>query len=151
MLGKSKTVKGKLLALCSSAILSISITPELVTAHTVAPGAPLSIEATVSRVASKVTAKQKYKDGTYEGTGQTRIGSVTVSVTLKKDKITKVQITGYTTHYPIQYIDPVLPQQLMKIQNINKVDAVSGATLSSTDFYEAVVMALNKAQKAERV
>ena len=97
----------------------------------------------------KVAVKQKYKDGTYTGVGETRIGAVRVAVTLKRDKITNVSITGYSTHYPIRYINPILPQELLARQNINKIDVVSGATLSTADFYYAVVSCLNQAHHAE--
>ncbi|WP_067622544.1 FMN-binding protein [Alicyclobacillus acidiphilus] len=176
---KPNGINRSLIALCSSAIVSIAAAAPLVmagtdatvgsvSAHTTAIGLPSQVslgrvafvvapnEAAVKKstksttTSKKLTTKQKYKDGTYKGTGSTRIGSVTVAITLKKDKITRVQIVDFTTHYPIQYIDPVLPNELLKTQNINKIDAVSGATLSSEDFYEAVVTALNEAQQAER-
>ncbi|MBX5437281.1 MAG: FMN-binding protein [Alicyclobacillaceae bacterium] len=94
--------------------------------------------------------KQVYRDGTYVGVGQTRIGAVQVAVTLKHDRITDVKITGYTTHYPISYIDPILPQELLQRQDINKIDVVSGATLSTEDFYYAVQSALAQAKQAEQ-
>lgn len=108
-------------------------------------------KATTVKKAKKPVVKQKYKDGTYTGVGQTQIGAVQVAVTVKKDKITSAQITGYSTHYPISYIDPVLPQELLQRQNINQIDVVSGATLSTEDFYYAVVSCLQQAQKANAV
>lgn len=99
-----------------------------------------------SQTSSTTVKAQKYKDGTYVGVGTTNIGSVRVEVTLKGDKFTRVQITGYDTHYPISYINPTLPNQLMQTQDINKVDVVSGATLSSEDFYLAVQQCLKQAQ-----
>lgn len=90
----------------------------------------------------------KYKDGTYTGVGTTPIGSVQVAVTLQSDRITHVQITGYSTHYPISFIDPVLPQELLARQNINKINVVSGATLSTADFYYAVQSCLQQAHAA---
>lgn len=160
--------KKRLLALCSAAVVGAAsygvITAESVhhsnTGLTV--GAARTVQTTthvtsanstkktpVKAPVKKVTVKQKYKDGTYTGVGQTRIGAVQVAVTLKKDKITKAQITGYSTHYSISYIDPILPQELVARQNINKIDVISGATLSTEDFYYAVVSALQQAQQAE--
>lgn len=109
--------------------------------------------AEVSLVAAKAAATQtvstqKYKDGTYTGVGQTAIGAVQVQVTLKADKIMDVKITGYTTHYPISYIDPILPQELLQVQDVNQIQIVSGATLSTADFYYAVKDCLQQAQKA---
>ena len=105
-------------------------------------------KATKKPTAAKV-AKQKYKDGTYTGVGTTPIGSIQVQLTLKKDKITNVQITGASTHYPVSFIDPVLNDELLARQDPNKLDVVSGATLSTYDFYYAVVSALKQAAAAE--
>ncbi len=104
----------------------------------------------VLSAAQKAAMGQKYKDGSYTGVGQTQIGAVQVVVTLKKDKITNVQITGYSTHYPISYIDPILPQELLQYQDINKINIVTGATLSTADFYYGVVQALGEAQTAQK-
>lgn len=167
--------KSKLLTLCSAAVVaatSVGIvhaaqsasnsmalsTPTVATAKATTKAKSTSKKTTTTKKATakkattkkKTTVKQKYKDGTYSGVGQTRIGAVQVAVTLKKDKITKVQITGYSTHYPISYINPILPQELLKTQNINKIDVVSGATLSTEDFYYAVQEALSRAQAAEK-
>lgn len=90
------------------------------------------------------SANVKYKDGTYSGTGTTRIGSVTVSVTIKSNKITDVQITDCSTHYPENLIAD-MPQQVLQRQKAN-IDFVSGATLSSEDFQNAVQQALQQAQ-----
>ncbi len=104
---------------------------------------------TVANLATQALLKQKYKNGTYSGVGQTQIGAVQVAVTLKKDRIIGVKITGADTHYPVSYIDPILPQELLARQDINKIDVVSGATLSTADFYYGVVSALQKAQQAQ--
>jgi major membrane immunogen (membrane-anchored lipoprotein) len=73
-----------------------------------------------------------------------------VTITLKGDKITNAEITGYTTHYPISYIDPILPQELLQRQDIDKIDVISGATLSTYDFYYAVKDALQQAEQAQQ-
>jgi major membrane immunogen (membrane-anchored lipoprotein) len=74
-----------------------------------------------------------------------------VTITLKGDKITNAKITGYTTHYPISYIDPILPQELLQRQDIDKIDVISGATLSTYDFYYAVKDALQQAEQAQQM
>lgn len=93
---------------------------------------------------------QTYKDGTYTGVGQTPIGAIQLQLTLKADKIVNVKITGATTHYPVSFIDPVLPNQLLQVQNPNHLNIVSGATLSTYDFYYAVEDCLQQAKKAEQ-
>lgn len=119
-------------------------TAKAVVKKKVAPGK------TTKKAVVTPVVKQKYKDGTYTGIGETQIGAVQVNVTLKKDKVTNVQITGYSTHYPISYIDPILPQEYLARQNINQIDVISGATLSTEDFYYAVVSCLQKAQQAQK-
>lgn len=85
----------------------------------------------------------KYKDGSYTGYGMNRIGSVTVTVTIKDGKIDLVEIKDCTTSYPESLIDR-LPQQVLEQQNPD-VDNVSGATESTDDFRTAVRDALSQA------
>lgn len=90
-------------------------------------------------------AQQQYLDGTYNGSASNQIGTVAVAVTVKSGKITDVQITACDTHYPQAYIDPVLPDYVVSNQT-TQIPVVSGATLSTEDFYYAVVQALSQAQ-----
>ncbi len=169
----SSSLNQKLVAFCSAAVLSIAAygmqqaAKPLPSAH--AAVATLKSAATHHKVVkqkkkvvvhpkkkttkvnlvTQALLKQKYKDGTYSGVGQTQIGAVQVAVTLKKDRIIGVKITGADTHYPVSYIDPILPQELLARQDINKIDVVSGATLSTADFYYGVVSALQQAQHAQ--
>lgn len=142
----------KLVALCSIAVLTVASFTAVETT-TVQPAHAQSSKISKHPVSKQKQKshiiKQKYKDGTFSGIGQTQIGAVEVAVTLKKDKITRVAITASSTHYPIDYINPVLPTELLQRQDINKIDIVSGATLSTEDFYYAVVYALQKAEHAE--
>ena len=90
--------------------------------------------------------KTKYKDGTYSGQGSNRIGTVYVSVTIKNDRIDTVEITEADTHYSESYIEG-LPSQVAQRQS-SDVDVVSGATLSTEDFQNAVDDALQQAMNA---
>ena len=170
----NSSLNQKLVALCSAAVLSVAsyslqqaakplpaAHAQVTTAHkTVVPKKvvrrkkPVVVhakkKAIVLSAKTRTLLKQTYKDGTYTGVGQTQIGAVQVAVTLKKDRIVGVKITGYDTHYPIAYIDPILPEQLLQRQNINKIDIVSGATLSTADFYYGVVQALQEAKAAQQ-
>ncbi len=115
--------------------------------------AKVAVQQAVAAAKSKAQTAQSaqtYKDGTYTGVGQTSIGAVQVQLTLKADKIVDVKITGYTTHYPISFIDPALPDQLIQVQNPKQLNVVSGATLSTYDFYYAVEDCLQQAKKAEQ-
>ncbi|RBN38092.1 FMN-binding protein, partial [Priestia megaterium] len=86
------------------------------------------------------------KDGTYSGQGSNRIGTVYVSVTIKNDRIDTVEITEADTHYSESYIEG-LPSQVVQRQS-SDVDVVSGATLSTEDFQNAVDDALQQAMNA---
>jgi uncharacterized protein with FMN-binding domain len=68
-----------------------------------------------------------------------------VAVSVKSGKIANVQITACYTHYPESYIDPVLPDYVVTHQT-TQIPVVSGATLSTEDFYYALVQALSQAQ-----
>ncbi|MGB8460433.1 MAG: FMN-binding protein, partial [Priestia megaterium] len=85
-------------------------------------------------------------DGTYSGQGSNRIGTVYVSVTIKNDRIETVEITEADTHYSQSYIEG-LPAQVVQRQS-SDVDVVSGATLSTEDFQNAVDDALQQAMNA---
>lgn len=70
---------------------------------------------------------------------------VSVAVSIKNGKIGNVHITACDTHYPQSYIDPVLPDYVVQHQT-TQIPVISGATLSTADFYYAVVQALQQAQ-----
>lgn len=87
---------------------------------------------------------QKYKDGTYYGTGVGFNGNLTVKVTIKNGKITNIEIVK--TGDGDEYISKAkgLLKSIYAKQNTN-VDTVSGATYSSNGLIEAVSNALSKA------
>jgi uncharacterized protein with FMN-binding domain len=89
------------------------------------------------------TTSTRYADGTYSGTGTSRFGNVSVSVTTSGGKITNVQITRVTTSYPVSRIAS-LPAQVVQKQTAN-VNAVTGATYSWQAFKQAVQQALAQA------
>lgn len=91
-----------------------------------------------------LNSNQKYKDGTYYGTGVGFNGNLTVKVTIKNGKITNIDIvkTGDGDEY-IAKAKGLLKSIYAK-QNTN-VDTVSGATYSSNGLIEAVSNALSKA------
>ncbi|MFP3126194.1 FMN-binding protein [Ectobacillus funiculus] len=90
--------------------------------------------------------RQVYKDGTFTGTGMNRRGEMEVAVTLKKDKITDVQIINWGMHYSESDIAG-LPDEVIQRQSAN-VDFVSGATYSSQAFTDAIQDALNNAKNS---
>jgi NosR/NirI family transcriptional regulator, nitrous oxide reductase regulator len=101
--------------------------------------------ASTSANSSNTQTQQKYKDGTYTGTGNGFRPGLEVSVTVKSGKISDIQITNINDT-PGYYDQPVsiIPQEIIKAQSTN-VDAVSGATRSSNGIMMAVEDALQKA------
>lgn len=91
-----------------------------------------------------LNSNQKYKDGTYYGTGVGFNGNLTVKVTIKNGKITNIDIvkTGDGDEYIAKAKE--LLKSIYAKQNTN-VDTVSGATYSSNGIIEAVSNALSKA------
>jgi len=88
------------------------------------------------------STNSKYKDGTYTGVGDGYRPNLTVSVSVKNDKISNVQVVNIndTEQQPVN----ILPQEIIQAQS-TKVDAVSGATRTSDGIMNAVDDALSKA------
>jgi len=100
----------------------------------------------VSTSADQSNSNKIYKDGTYQGTGiGFRGGTTTVSLTVKNDIITDVQVMSSEDDEPFfnracnTVIDEILSTQS------SKVNAVSGATYSSNGIMSAVSDALSAA------
>lgn len=91
-------------------------------------------------------AAQKYKDGTYQGSGTGfRQGTTTLSVTIQNGKITNIeQASTQDTPRFFENAFPVVSQEIVSSQS-TEVDAVSGATYSSNGIMQAVADALSKA------
>jgi uncharacterized protein with FMN-binding domain len=128
-----------------------SPTPSAVSAPVVVVGATSTTAPIVAptAIATAVTANQStsaYANGTYSGTGSSRFGNVSVSVTVSNGKISNVQITKVTTSFPMSRIAS-LPGQVVKNQTAN-VNVVTGATYSSQAFKQAVQTALAQALTA---
>jgi uncharacterized protein with FMN-binding domain len=94
----------------------------------------------------QVTAKTKYKDGTFTGMGSNRRGSIQVAATIKNDKITAVEITHFAMHYSERDVVG-LPNEVLQKQSA-LVNNVSGATYSTQAFQDAIQTALSQAKNA---
>jgi uncharacterized protein with FMN-binding domain/ferredoxin len=92
------------------------------------------------------TLQGNYKDGTYTGTGNGFRPGLQVSVTIKNNKITSVEVlsNNETPRYSSQPIS-VVPQEIVQAQSTS-VHAISGATRTSDGIIMAVQNALSKAQ-----
>ena len=159
----AKKMPRRLVALSSSAIAAIylagfaytrgadaGLAPSATSVPTVAVSASATPSATapsssVASATSTLTAATTaaYRDGTYAGTGTSRRGDVTVSVTVQSGRIGNVTISSVTTQYPVSRI-AALPAQVISRQT-SQVDNVSGATYSAQAFRSAVQAALTKA------
>ncbi|WP_339304766.1 FMN-binding protein [Paenibacillus sp. FSL R5-0519] len=105
--------------------------------------------AAVQNETSSATEDQQtrmYQDGSYEGTGSNRRGSIQVTVTIQKDKITDVEISQFAMHYSEQDVVD-MPDEVIRNQSA-QVNNVSGATYSTEAFSSAVQDALDQARNA---
>ncbi|MCD8125509.1 MAG: FMN-binding protein, partial [Lachnospiraceae bacterium] len=86
-----------------------------------------------------------YADGVYTGTGTGFGGDITVQVTVKKGKITKIKILSAEDETP-SYLKKAkgIISSILAAQS-TEVDVVSGATYSSEGILEAVQNALKQA------
>ena len=90
----------------------------------------------------------KYKDGTYIGVGRGYRSNLKLSVTIKNDKITSIEV--YSSNETSNYFSRAWSRVKNDIINSQStaVDTVSGATRSSEGIMEAVTDALSQAEAA---
>ncbi|GAB7197212.1 FMN-binding protein [Dickeya oryzae] len=108
----------------------------------------LAVAAALLFVASaSVQAAQTYKDGTYTGKAQGKEGEIEVSVKVSAGKIANVEVVKHedTEAMMLGVIDNILPEIIEK-QTAEGIDAVTGATMSSTGVLAAAKQALEKAK-----
>lgn len=167
----ARKVPKNLLALGSAAIVAVygvgfartAITPASAGAPSPIPAAaaatqpaPVDASTAIARAIASATASPTaptastsqasaaaYRDGTYTGTGTSRLGNITAEVTVQGGQITAVRITNSTTHYSTSRIAQ-LPGEVVSAQSAN-IKLVSGATYSSQAFKQAVTQALAQA------
>ena len=78
-----------------------------------------------------------YQDGVYEGTGTGFSGDLTVEVTVKDTKISKVEIKDTSDDEEYLSKASALLDEIVKNQGTDGLDAVSGATFSSNGIIDA--------------
>ena len=105
-----------------------------------------SSETTVSETTgSETDVDSIYKPGTYEASAKGMGGDVTVKVVVSGDAIESVTVTGHNETAGIS--DPAIekiPARIVEAQGL-KIDAVSGATVTSNAILTAVADALAQA------
>ena len=84
------------------------------------------------------------KDGTYDGSAKNGPVKVKVKITVSEQKITAVDLVSHRTWKGVQ-AEGIIPSRIIETQS-TKVDAVSGATMSSVAIMNAVEDAVQKAR-----
>ena len=108
-----------------------------------APASASASAASPAAVTSSTAASTELKDGTYTGSGTSRHGGVSVSVTIQNGRIISAAITNVSTRYS-QNVISGLPSEALSAQGAD-INLVSGATDSSEAYVQAVQQALAKA------
>ncbi|MGN7860039.1 FMN-binding protein [Microbacterium sp. 22303] len=131
-----------LLAGCAAESSSAETTTETPAPQTSADAAP-----SATSTASAADSGSTYKDGTYtaDGSYQTpeTVEKITVDLTVSQDTVTKVEVTGdpqasETKHYQSQFIGGIAAQVVGKKLDDISVSRVSGSSLTSKGFNQAL-------------
>lgn len=131
-----------LLAGCAAESSSAETTTETPAPQTSADAAP-----SATSTASAADSGSTYKDGTYtaDGSYQTpdTVEKITVALTVSQDTVTKVEVTGdpqasETKHYQSQFIGGIAAQVVGKKLDDISVSRVSGSSLTSKGFNQAL-------------
>lgn len=88
-----------------------------------------------------------YKDGSYEGSAKGFGGNVVVKVTVKNDKIEKIDLVDASKEDGSYLASAKGVIKSILDKQSTDVDTVSGATFTSTGIINAVISALEKATK----
>ncbi|NNU77145.1 4Fe-4S binding protein [Clostridium estertheticum] len=134
-------------ALKSSGLDTASATTTTPTTTTDSSSIKASTADTSTKTAKTATTSSTYKDGTYTGSGSGfRGGTTQMSVTIKDNKITKVETVsnGDTPDFYARAESTII-SQIVSTQSTT-VDTVSGATYSSEGIISATQEALSKAK-----
>lgn len=116
-----------------------------VSGATVTSGAIRTAVADALAQASGIASDRKMTAGTYTATAHGAKHDLTVSVTVSADAIETVQITDFSdSPYVGESAVNILPQRIVDKQSI-AVDAVTGATLTSSGILRAVSDCLSQA------
>ncbi len=87
----------------------------------------------------------QYRDGTFTGSGEGFEGTITVSVSIEKDRITGISVVSASDDDPYWSEGKGVISRILSAQSAN-VDTVSGATFSSGGIIQAVKAALSSAK-----
>jgi uncharacterized protein with FMN-binding domain len=145
-------------ALLTTAALAIPLGTILATTHPSSSNSTTAAKATPtpkskSKTSSKHTSRHT-STKTYKYTGPSedmQWGPVQVTIYVKGKKITDLQATAPMERARSAFINqqaiPMLRQEVLQVQS-DKIDAISGATMTSVAFYYSLVQALKDARLA---
>ena len=91
--------------------------------------------------------EQKYKDGTYTGTGKGYSGTVILTAKIKKGVIKSLEAEHTDTPMFFKKAWDVLENEIIQNQSVDGIDTVSGATYSSKGIINAMKDILKQAEK----
>lgn len=100
-----------------------------------------------SKVKGGKSGGSTYKDGSYEGSAKGFGGNVVVKVTVKNDKIEKIDLVDASKEDGSYLASAKGVIKSILDKQSTDVDTVSGATFTSTGIINAVISALEKAAK----
>ena len=107
-------------------------------------GILMAVNQAVDASQGKKVGKAQFKPGTYKASAYGNNGYLNVEVTVTKDKITDIKVPGNTeTRLMGGMAIETMAKDIIDYQTVN-VDAVSGATVTSGAFKQAVIAALEK-------
>jgi uncharacterized protein with FMN-binding domain len=136
----------------SKAIIAPASISKSNTSTTNTPASSTSSNTSSQTATSNTTqTASAYKDGTYNGSvDNAYYGNVQVAAVVKGGKITAVNVLQSPNENPNSiYINsqalPYLKQETIKAQSA-KIDAISGATLTSQAFIQSITDALSQAK-----
>lgn len=96
------------------------------------------------KVTTGAVEAARLKDGVYEGTAKRFPVKATVRVTIKERRITEILVLHHRTSWKGKKPQLLIPKRILATQS-TRVDAVSGATVSSVVLMSASQRAIEKA------
>ena len=93
-------------------------------------------------------SENKIEDGTYEGRGKGKGGDISLEMEIKDDQIKSIKVLDHNETDGFEKAMDTLTESIVASNSL-EVDMVSGCTLTSTGFMEAVKNALEKAKADE--
>lgn len=96
---------------------------------------------------NRIVKETKYRDGKYVGEGKGYKGNIKVEVTVKDNKIAKIEVVEYNdTEIIFNSAIKKISDDIIYTQNTDKIDSVAGATSSARGIETAIKNAVKSAK-----